>query len=81
MIDPGDGGGRVPDPVDWATARRVARLVAGRDPLADSYLAASLEADFGVLTVQAEDLVIGRNPHAPRLPDAGSKLPSLWRLW
>jgi coenzyme F420 biosynthesis associated uncharacterized protein len=59
VIDLGDGGGRVPDPVDWATARRVARLVAGRDPLADSYLAASLEADFGVLTVQAEDLVAG----------------------
>jgi coenzyme F420 biosynthesis associated uncharacterized protein len=53
------GGGRAPDPVDWATARRVARLVAGRDPLADSYLAASLQSDFDVLTTRAEDLVEG----------------------
>ncbi len=59
MSEPGDGEGRAPDPVDWATARRVARLVAGRDPLADSYLAASLAADFGALTVRAEDLVAG----------------------
>ena len=57
MSAPGDGPGRVPDPVDWATARRVARFVAGRDPLADSYLAASLQSDFGALTVRAEDLV------------------------
>ncbi len=49
----------MPDPVDWATARRVARFVAGRDPLADSYLAASLQVDFDVLTVRAEDLVEG----------------------
>jgi coenzyme F420 biosynthesis associated uncharacterized protein len=48
---------RAPDPVDWATARRVARLVAGRDPLADSYLAASLQADFDEVTVEAEALV------------------------
>ena len=59
MSEPGDGAGRAPDPVDWATARRVARFVAGRDPLADSYLAASLQADFDELTVQAEDLVEG----------------------
>jgi coenzyme F420 biosynthesis associated uncharacterized protein len=51
--------GRAPDPVDWATARRVARFVAGRDPLADSYLAASLQTDFDALTVRAEDLVAG----------------------
>jgi len=57
VIEAGDGEGRVPDPVDWATARRVARFVAGRDPLADSYLAGSLQADFGSLTVRAEDLV------------------------
>jgi coenzyme F420 biosynthesis associated uncharacterized protein len=43
------GGIRPPDPVDWATARRVARFVAGRDPLADSY--------FGALTLEAEALV------------------------
>jgi coenzyme F420 biosynthesis associated uncharacterized protein len=50
-------GGRVPDPVDWGLARRVARFVAGRDPLADSYLAASLQSDFEGLTVRAEELV------------------------
>ena len=59
MSPDGEGEGRAPDPVDWATARRVARFVAGRDPLADSYLAASLQADFGALTVRAEDLVEG----------------------
>ena len=48
---------RAPDPVDWPTARRIARLVAGRDPLSDSYLAASLHADFEALTVHAEELV------------------------
>ena len=49
--------GPVPDPVDWPTARRVARFVAGREPLSDSYLAASLQSDFDALTVQAEALV------------------------
>ena len=48
---------RGPDPVDWATARTVARVVAGRDPLVTSYLGASLDADFGALTVVAEELV------------------------
>ena len=48
---------RAPDPVDWATARRVARFVARHDPLADSYLAASLKSDFDEVTVQAEALV------------------------
>jgi coenzyme F420 biosynthesis associated uncharacterized protein len=47
----------VPDPVDWGTARRVARLVARRDALADSYLGASLVDDFSTLTARAEDLV------------------------
>ncbi len=59
MSDAVDGAGRAPDPVDWATARRVARLVAGREPLADSYLAASLQSDFDVVTSRAEDLVEG----------------------
>jgi coenzyme F420 biosynthesis associated uncharacterized protein len=59
VSEPADGGGRAPDPVDWATARRVARFVAGRDPLADSYLAGSLQTDFDALTVRAEDLVAG----------------------
>ena len=48
---------RAPDPVDWATARSIARIVAGRDPLVSSYLGASLDADFGGLTVVAEELV------------------------
>ncbi len=57
---------RAPDPVDWPTARRVARFVAGRDPLADSYLAASLQDDFTVLTTRAEELVAGYTGlHAP----------------
>jgi coenzyme F420 biosynthesis associated uncharacterized protein len=59
VSQPVDGGGRAPDPVDWATARRVARFVAGRDPLADSYLAASLQSDFDALTVRAEEVVAG----------------------
>src|SRR5262249_5010573 len=48
---------RAPDPVDWATARRVARFVSGHDPLGDSYLASSLAADFDELTPLAESLV------------------------
>ncbi len=48
---------RPPDPVDWGTARRVARIVAGRDALSTSYLGASLDADFDELTVTAEGLV------------------------
>jgi coenzyme F420 biosynthesis associated uncharacterized protein len=46
-----------PDPVDWSTARRMARLVAGRDALADSYLATSLERDFADVTAEAEAVV------------------------
>jgi coenzyme F420 biosynthesis associated uncharacterized protein len=38
-------------------AARVARRVAGRDPLADSYLAASLAEDFASVTTEAEALV------------------------
>ena len=45
------------EPVDWALARRVARVVAGRDQLADSYLADSLRADFEAVTREAEALV------------------------
>jgi coenzyme F420 biosynthesis associated uncharacterized protein len=47
----------VPEPVDWSTARRVARIVAGRDALSDSYLASSLADDFAAVTVEAEVLV------------------------
>jgi len=57
VSEPAGGAGRAPDPVDWATARRVAQFVAGRDPLADSYLGASLQTDFDGMTVHAEDLV------------------------
>jgi len=46
-----------PDPVDWALASRVARRVAGRASLADSYLAESLTDDFTAVTSQAEGLV------------------------
>ena len=45
------------DPIDWRLAERVARRVAGRDPFADSYLAASLRDDFRELTARAEELV------------------------
>jgi coenzyme F420 biosynthesis associated uncharacterized protein len=48
---------RAADPVDWGNAARVARFVAGRDPLSDSYLAASLQTDFDALTADAEALV------------------------
>lgn len=45
------------DPLDWALAERVARRVAGREPLAASYLAESLRDDFREVTAQAEVLV------------------------
>ena len=48
---------RAVEPVDWALARRVARVVAGRDALAESYLADSLRADFRDVTAEAETLV------------------------
>jgi coenzyme F420 biosynthesis associated uncharacterized protein len=50
-------GGPRPDPVDWPTAQRVARLVAGRDQISSSYLGASLARDFEAVTTEAEDLV------------------------
>ncbi|MGI8794591.1 MAG: zinc-dependent metalloprotease [Acidimicrobiales bacterium] len=45
------------DPVAWDLAERVAIRVAGREPLAESYLAASLQSDFAAHTEQAEALV------------------------
>ena len=45
------------DPLDWGLAERVARRVAGRDPLSSSYLAESLRADFSSVTTLAEELV------------------------
>ena len=47
----------VADPIDWALAERVARRFAGREPLAVSYLAASLRDDFDLVTTEAEHLV------------------------
>jgi coenzyme F420 biosynthesis associated uncharacterized protein len=49
--------GDQPDPVDWATAVRVARRFAGRDALSSSYLAGSLRPDFDAVTTEAEELV------------------------
>lgn len=48
---------RRPEPIDWPLAGRIARRVAGRDPLARSYLAASLESDFAEVSAEAETLV------------------------
>jgi coenzyme F420 biosynthesis associated uncharacterized protein len=45
------------EPVDWALARRVARIVGGNEPLGDSYLADSLRDDFSAVTTEAEQLV------------------------
>jgi coenzyme F420 biosynthesis associated uncharacterized protein len=47
----------VADPVAWDLAERVAVRVAGREPLEDSYLYATLQPDFEELTAQAEALV------------------------
>jgi coenzyme F420 biosynthesis associated uncharacterized protein len=47
----------VPEPIDWALAGRIARRVAGREPLASSYLATSLRRDFESVTEEAEGLV------------------------
>src|SRR3954454_614075 len=44
-------------PVDWSFAEKVAIRVSGREPLAESYHAASLVPDFGELTAEAEGLV------------------------
>lgn len=46
-----------PPPVDWDLAERVARIVAGKNPIGDSYLASSLAGDFDAATVEAEALV------------------------
>jgi coenzyme F420 biosynthesis associated uncharacterized protein len=45
------------DPVAWDVAERVAIRVAGRDPLEESYLYASLDPDLREFTAQAEELV------------------------
>jgi len=45
------------DPVAWDVAEKVAIRVARREPLADSYLYASLDPDFRRYTAEAEELV------------------------
>lgn len=45
------------EPVAWDLAEKVAVRVAGREPLAESYHWATIEADFAELTAQAEELV------------------------
>jgi coenzyme F420 biosynthesis associated uncharacterized protein len=45
------------EPIAWDLAERVAVRVAGREPLEDSYLYATLQPDFEELTAQAEALV------------------------
>jgi coenzyme F420 biosynthesis associated uncharacterized protein len=45
------------DPIDWQVAERIARRVARRDQLSESYLATSLGADFDEITREAEGLV------------------------
>ncbi len=52
-----DAGAASFDPLDWGLAERVARRVAGKDPLWSSYLAESLRADFSSVTALAEQLV------------------------
>jgi coenzyme F420 biosynthesis associated uncharacterized protein len=47
----------VVDPIAWGLAERVATRVAGKEPLADSYLYATLQPDFEELTSRAEALV------------------------
>lgn len=48
---------RLPEPIDWPLAARIARRVSGHDPLSRSYLAASLEFDFAAVSAEAEALV------------------------
>jgi coenzyme F420 biosynthesis associated uncharacterized protein len=56
----------IPDAVDWTLAGRVARRIAGRDPLSDSYLARSLAEDFAQVTTEAEALVAEHTGLRPR---------------
>ncbi len=57
------------DPVAWDLAEKVAARVGGHEPLADSYLYASLQPDFEELTAEAEELVADvtgmRSLHGP----------------
>lgn len=53
----GPPGSRPPEIVDWRLAARIAHRFAGRPPIADSYLGASLGNDFDAVTTEAEALV------------------------
>ncbi|MGH2626970.1 MAG: zinc-dependent metalloprotease, partial [Anaerolineales bacterium] len=79
------------DPVAWDLAERVAGRVAGREPLAESYLYDSLQPDFDEFTAQAEVLVAEvtglRSPTGPargRVTDragwVGANISSFQRL-
>ncbi len=57
-----------PSPVDWALAERIARRVAGREPLATSYLGDSLRRDFAEVTAEAETLVTALTGLRPPRP-------------
>ncbi len=60
------------DPVDWNTARRVARSLSGKDPLADSYLRDAMHDDFALVTSEAEDMVAQfTGLHAPGIAQGG----------
>jgi coenzyme F420 biosynthesis associated uncharacterized protein len=62
------------DPVDWDLAQRVAERLAGREPLAESYLADSLEADFAEFTPVAERLVASETGLVSRLGPARARV-------
>jgi coenzyme F420 biosynthesis associated uncharacterized protein len=55
VVEPSLAG--VHDPIDWDLAEKVARRLAGRDPLGVSYLSSSLRDDFHSVTEEAERLV------------------------
>jgi len=60
-----------PEPVDWGLAERVARRIAGREPIATSYLGVSLHRDFAAVTIEAEAAVTeltGLRPPTPAVP-------------
>ncbi len=60
------------DPVDWNTARRVAKTLSGRDPLANSYLRSAMDSDFAQVTSEAESMVAEfTGLHAPGLAQGG----------
>jgi coenzyme F420 biosynthesis associated uncharacterized protein len=57
MALPADAVRAAPEPVDWRLAETVARRIAGREPLAVSYLGGSLDRDFAAVTAEAEAAV------------------------